>query len=1303
MSIFGRLLTTVLVLVLVSSGWAEVRTVIPNHLRQHWPMDPTYVVLPPDQAEGLTVAEIGDHRRPVQIEHAVVDGRPIARAWFMATIDERERYEDDRGRTVTGIVADVPVRLADGEIEPGIRLQETDQFFIIDNGIYQFRVRQSQTFDTPRPLSEVPHWSGGMRLGGEGAWDGRAWFEGDSLVRGVRVEVVKQGPVFIDIAVVYDFESEADGVTAALPLEMGKQTYRWQPNTPPREMVTKLDRAYELRLRFLMSHPLIEINERFHLPRSSGAADSGPHRYLMAWGRPVESPHVAGFDASAFMPVDTITWVRWFLYDAFGGNVDQNWVPAVPRPDQRGRPFAQLRPRWHQGGGGAQDFVMTTGGPRVPTIDQVIDGRNGIEQRLRRADEATRAKVAPLLAEARDESKTLRARYKSLAEAGGHLEMTVRVPPESYSPDNPAVALIATFASKWVGPYAATIATHARDGNRALASFPLADGQGSGLYYGQRSYVIGVGTRSNFNSLNDVVRRFTDWTLVAVHNKYITRWERNPEKAGPNAIITRKRLEELRTAYREQSGIEWDLMAQDMADMRALARRAEELRPRVAAAQEASRDQSAGEEDRNKAAALLRELSASLREVENQWDSTDMQLLRMIATGESPQVRIPDAGLWLARRYQDDFLNPTQRTTRQLKDFATADLFSNGRLIGGPMHAPHGYIATDLDAWPGWHHGWLPGNPNFHTDKYMAAIFVGAAMRDHPHSDEWLSFGLSNFKEDIERTLLPPDGVGYECPGYAGYALGIQLGLARILENVMSQEIVATNPLFKATGIWHRKLLTPFDYRLGFRHAAPIGDTHRWTSGLNHGFGKLASFYTESDPEFASEMQGTWKMLLREGGISVSSRLQSFLIEGDPSIEPMDPAKMDWSSRAFHGFGAIMRHRFGEGESFLSIKAGPMRGHYHNDELAFHYYANGHPVSMDYNTGYAPRGDHAALHNSMTFGVEGEVLHNRRNEMVPAMEQIYSTAWAGAFASSPVADVFVAERRGNSLTMTPIRPENAEFARRYPSRQVDRIVHRRFIAMMKQPEGSPFSDYLVVREETISNEPQAVNVHLLARSTRVDGNLILGDGQWGMDMAVYVAEAQQLEVDDSRHWWHMDPGRFSPGREYEYRPGETTEQWAERMAALKQERRAEQIPLPDADTSGRSADEAERARWRRLLQETDGRALMPPPNWQGTWLQGEYQRWVRLNTAPGTPVLWVLYPYEKGGEVPQFERLADGTGVRVSLNGQWQEIYMATDPAEDIPGQVVVRQADGQTVLLERGVVPALGEIRHEPLGPLEP
>jgi len=1187
---------------------AQVTDTIPNDLQLSWPNDLTYLEASADQVKNTNTIAITTEQlaepllRPGQVQP--IDGRDTVRVWFLATI---EHVGEGRGHAPAS--ATVELRPGDAVASP-LSIETHDDHYLIRNGPYDYRLRRYPSkFASPIALGDVPHWQMGAKPAGAAAWDGRAYFDGSSRVVAANTQIIAQGPVFIDAKITYTFaEPGEDGTTDALPMALGKQTHTWAPNRPPRQTIPKQARHLTVLIRFVAGDPWIEVNERFHLPPDESVPGFGIHQQWFHWGQPpADFPHdKVDLPAESFVELDTASWVRWFEYDKFGGNTNQHDVPLEPRPAQKGRPFALLRPRWHQGGGGAQDFVAWRGGPKPHT-----DKKTG-----------------------------------------------QRVQAEHYSPEAPAFGIVAAFASKWVGPYPNTIAAYAYDGRRAVARLPLRDGDTgrSGMHYGQRSYALLVGPRKQFHHLNDIVRRHTDWTLLAQHHHYILDWPRDPDLAGPNILITGQRLNDLRQQYADGSNPALvELVDETRAERDA-------LRERLKQAEDADEKQ-------------------KIRDLRKKLDRTDFKVLRLILGEEAGGAGLPDVGLWLQRRYQDDFLNPTSHTTRKLNEMIPmADLFAGGKPIGGKQQAAIGYVFTDLDHWPGYHHGWSPGNPNFHTDKYMPAAMIGAAMRDHPHSDRWLAFGYDNFIEDLGKVFLPPDGVGYECPGYAGYSMNLQIDTARLFFNAGFGNAMADNPLVAKSAEWHRLLITPVDPRLDRRHEAPIGDTHRWDAGLKAGFGKLAVFFREKDPDFASKLLGT--MSLINPGKDADS-FKTRVLEMDPSIKPMNPDDMDWTSRTFFGFGAIMRDKFGaDQETFLSFKAGPARGHAHNEELSWHFHANGTPISLDYNCSYDPRMDHAAMHNSMTFGKTGQLRHNRKGHAYEAMEELGATGHVGAFAATDVADVVVAERRGNALVMRPHDPQHVEFGRQYPARDTGPLVHRRFVALVKHPAGGPMPDYLVVRDETRSDQPQQINVHLLGREAEVSGHRVRATGQWDKDILIHFADARDLNI-EQRSGWYFDEWQSYP-EQVLIRPGESQAAWAERFAALDlPDNRTDMVFVPRG-----ARDKGDFDRYFERIRQTDGKALMPPPGWEGTWQSGEYQLWLRCHTAPGSSALWVMVPYDRGGPEPTIETRDDGTAIRVSVGDASEVIAMPGT------GHAVTLTRDGRTTtLLDADALPPLGEI----------
>ncbi len=956
----------------------------------------------------------------------------------------------------------------------------------------------------PPPIS-------GCLLARDQVWFGRSWFEGAALVTAARTEILAQGPVFASVRITYTLAAAAADAPPAPLADQGLGGVAWPP----------ADRGglfYEVTLRMVAGDPWIDVAERCNLPL--------PGALCLEW-------------KDGLAP-DAAMSIRWFDYQAFGGNVELHVVPLRPQPKQRG-PFALLRPCWNQQPGGGQDFIVTRG----------------------------------LGADA--------------------------------DPHAPAVGVVATFPSRWLNPSPRPSSRFAEDGTTARVRFPLTAGM--------RSWALLVGERGccdDTGKLNGLVRRHSDWTLDKQLNDCVLSWPRDPALAGPHILMTRADVERLQHDF--AAGV-------DSAEM-----------------------------------TVLRDFAAR----RDQLGGLDRQLVDLLTRSAAVHAGPPSPGLWLTRRYQDDFLNPTGYTRAVKRAWPAFDLAAGGAPAGGPGQAALAYIFSDPDHSPGYRNGWSPGNPNFRTDQYANVVCSPPpSMLDHPDARRWLAFGKACFDDDTRRVLVPPDGVGLECPGYSTYSIQLQLELAKVFMNTGFGNPVAENPLFRLTGIWHRHLLTPFDRRIGIRHQAPIGDTHRWGANDGEQFGALAKFFRTADPAFAAEMMAVWR-LYRDQGMRGS--VLSDLIDVDQAIRPAPLAALDWGSHRFLGFGAIMRSRFaadaaGAHETFATFRCGAAEGHAHNEQLSFHFYGAGSPISLNYNCSYHPRGDHAALHNSMTFGVHAPFTHAGDATAVDAREQLEATGTLAAFVATPVADLAVGELGGERLTLTPVEPGDAKFQYPYPKRTVARIVHRRFQLLVKHPPGSQLEDYLVIRDETISAEPQQTNIHLLARDVVQDGALLRATGQYDADISVFLAcdAAPQAEVG---RWYYYDDAMDGPGLYHQAKS---------------------------------AASAAANAAWVARIRDSDGAALIPPAGWSGLWMVGEYQKWVRIPSAPGTPLLWVLYARKRGAPEPHFSTHG-GDHVRVELGGEADDITMATSAAG--PGQAVVVRAGAATVLLAPGTLPALGAVR---------
>lgn len=1176
--------------------------------------------------------------RPVQLEEVRVDGKALDRLWFKASLTGNT-YTDSKGRSKKSPAPErAYVEFGSKKTAAGISMKNSGDCYLINNGVYEFRLRKYSKFPSPVPMNELKHFIAGMRPLNSQIWEGKAFFEGTSEVHAVKTEILNSGPVFIDVKLTFDFASPNLGETDAVKLMLGKQSHTYRPNKIPRESLSKKALHYEVAIRFTANDPWIEVSERAHLPKDPNVKGWGIHQYYILWGKTDMVPEgVTDIPEDKFENIDTVSWVRWFFYDQFGGNSQQQTVEAKPRADQKGRPFALLRPKWNQGGGGAQDFVLTSGG--------------------------------------------------SLTE-------------------KPAFGLVAAFASKWSN--ISTIAAYVRENQKGVR-IPLTSAPSSKNYYMTRSYALLCGPGEMFKDLNSLVRRHTDWTLTAQINKYVLSWERDSKTAGANIMTNKDRLktlqqmaqsgkleslnEKIDTLKKTEAEIaklrelvnSWKIKDSQSKDLYNEAKKLKKSDPEKAKALELEAKALKEEAGSERNSPAVKEAEGKIKSLEKKTKGSDFQIISLLLGKDTGSPKLPSASTYLGTRYQDDANNPTNYGNRRMVNgpFPLADLLSVNKTFGGAEQAAIGYIYTDLDAWPGWHNEWSPGNPNFHTDKYIASIYAAAAMQDHPHAKEWLEFGLDNFNSDLKKVFIAPDGVGAECPGYAGFSMSLQLETGGAIFNSGLGNPFTSNPLIRKNAIWHRKLITPYDKRISRRHEAPIGDTHRWDSGMGKGFAHLAPFYKKADPAFASELMTAYKLLKDSGASMKSHGLQEIFLT-DSSIQTVKPESLDWSSDFFYGFGAVMRNNFGtERESFLSFKAGPAHGHYHNDELSWHFYSGGTPISLDYNCSYHPRGDHAGLHNTSTFGNSGKVKHNGDKGMVEAMEQAFGTAGVGAFVSTEKADLIVAERVSNGLSMSPVDPHHAEFQRKYPYRSTEQLVHRRSLLFVKHKQDSPFEDYIVVREDfKNTKEKQQINLHFLGRDIIQQGNEFFIPGQYDKDVQVFVSSAKELKA-EKRHWEYFDEWTILP-HEYAINKDESLADYDKRMEQLAARHGQKSLPLKDWKMSytKREGLHENSKNWFDKVHDTGGRILMPPKNWQANWTYGEVQQWLRLESAPGTSVIYIIYPHKTGQKATLS---GDENSVTVELGGHKETVYINDGASIEVKGK--------KTELLKPGLLKPLGEL----------
>lgn len=313
------------------------------------------------------------------------------------------------------------------------------------------------------------------------------------------------------------------------------------------------------------------------------------------------------------------------------------------------------------------------------------------------------------------------------------------------------------------------------------------------------------------------------------------------------------------------------------------------------------------------------------------------------------------------------------------------------------------YIDPDFWGYP--YNGWSPINPNFYTDFIRIPVALLTGLKTHPSYLIFLNHIKKLLDYHLSSTIIMPKGAGTECPGYLWHALtvfkdmndacknlGFNLLEDRRIKSAISFLLRTTEPI----GSNNRKIL-------------PMGDTH------------------PPGPDFET--------------------LNRFAIEIGVEEDPKN-----WKTEEFPGFGIVFRNNPGtEKETFFAFKSGPTRGHYHGDQLSFHYCAYNKRIAIDHMCSYAPRADQEHMHNRVFFSLSDWKYTN-----LDGYERIIG------FKTSKDVDIGIGQVENNRLRYMPKTPDEIVWQAKYPIKFFDKpIVYRRYVIFIKS-EKDEICDYFVI-------------------------------------------------------------------------------------------------------------------------------------------------------------------------------------------------------------------------------------------------
>lgn len=634
-----------------------------------------------------------------------------------------------------------------------------------------------------------------------------------------------------------------------------------------------------------------------------------------------------------------------------------------------------------------------------------------------------------------------------------------------------AVGAAMIAPADWTKPYALLPTAHA-DAGAARIEFPLPDGR--------RRWLLLAGPAERFASkgrLQEIFRRAADIPLDRVLNEWVLEWKRDASRPAPHVLTTPARLAAVRAAA---------VGGADTPDTRLIARVLDGRTP------------------------------------------GDRTLAEFLA-GRRDRLPAPSNGVevFLARSYQDEFLAPDAFPRRLAEALPLADLAAAGSPAGDAHTAMLACILADPNYWPPDSAGWDAGDAGGNRTLTALAVYTAAMMPDHPHARRWMDAALARLQTDLRRRVTMPDGACPDGPAALADALAFALPVMRAAAGSGLGDPFRW-PELRAAMEFLRNVHTPPDPRLGRRTLVPAGNAPPWGDGVAGLFGVAAAGVRESD----AALSAAWMAIYRDAYPAGGDDLVRDALLADSSLPAAKTEEMAWPSRAYPGFGAVLRSRAGRAdETFAAFFCGSPQGRACGEELAFHFAAAGAPLVVNWpGTGAGIVQEH--MRSRISLG---------NDENMDGLGQV--VAWA----ASPVADVVAGQVRSDRLRRVPHLPQDviagAALPRRTPA---SAARYRRLMALVKH-DGGPLRDYLVIRDEPAAAEPATFNLFMLARGVERDGRTFRFAGQLQTDALLFMAtpEPDRVAVDQwswpSRGAAAMIPPGFQPGRDP--RPDGELQQW----------------------------------------------------------------------------------------------------------------------------------------------------------------
>lgn len=404
--------------------------------------------------------------------------------------------------------------------------------------------------------------------------------------------------------------------------------------------------------------------------------------------------------------------------------------------------------------------------------------------------------------------------------------------------------------------------------------------------------------------------------------------------------------------------------------------------------------------------------------------------------------------------------------------------------------------------------GW--GSANMMEQVQCRAARLAALLPSHPMNGSWRE-SLAHFITHYVENQINPAGVTMECPHYGAMAINMPAMALRALSSAGPIDTVRADERLRAAAHARLGTLLPPDVRGGIRSQLPQGDGYY---SVESTFPILAGYFQKTDPLLASQLM--WGV--QESGGELDGHTEKAFKMLDVGLQATVP---ELASAHYRGQGVVMRQGFPRpDETHLQVYGDDFNwGHGHSDRGAFVFHAKGAPLMMDFAAMYTPSMRQNWLHpGGIAFDVDETVRpaaspsqdawwregpNAKLRESAPAPftaleirpspasnQSIDRGGKVTTFITRPEADYCVIQRQVSYLHRVPylLQPVHGTDLFDDQVNQEINLVHpflfKRQILFVKDPDPEGTS-YFVFRDDLTGNRELLAYLNLWALASEV--------------------------------------------------------------------------------------------------------------------------------------------------------------------------------------------------------------------------